>query len=70
MGRKSEEHQFNIKVNPPTEENREAYDIRVGKAAAKILTEILTMDQIDEFIEAYKRKIKRPNQPFIKSHFT
>ncbi|WP_160680290.1 4-alpha-glucanotransferase [Clostridium sp. C8-1-8] len=56
MGRKSEEYEFNITVNPPTEENREAYDLRVGKAAAKILTEILTMDQIDEFIEAYKRQ--------------
>ncbi|GKU29282.1 4-alpha-glucanotransferase [Clostridium folliculivorans] len=56
MGRKSREYEFNIKVNPPTEENREAYDLRVAKAAAKILTEILTMDQIDEFIEAYKRE--------------
>lgn len=59
MGRKSKEYEFNITVNPPTEENREAYDLRVGKAAAKILTEILTMDQIDEFIEAYKRQHKR-----------
>ncbi|WP_160680568.1 4-alpha-glucanotransferase [Clostridium sp. C8-1-8] len=58
MGRRASNYEFNITINPPTEENREAYDIRVGKAAAKILTEILTLEQIDALIEAYRKSQK------------
>lgn len=54
MARKSEAYKFNITVNMPTDENRAEYDLRVGRAVAKILMEILPPKNIDEMIETYK----------------
>ena len=45
---------FNITVNLPTEENRAEYDLRVAKAVAKILTEVLSPKNIDDLIKTYK----------------
>lgn len=57
MARRSEAYEFNITVVLPTEENKAEYDLRVGKAVAKTLMEILPPKSIDELIETY-RKIK------------
>lgn len=58
MAGKLEACKFNITVNLPAEENRAEYDIRVAKAVAKILIEILPPKNIDELIETYK-KVKK-----------
>lgn len=55
MARRSEAYKFNVIVNLPTEENRAEYDLRVAKAVAKVLIEILPPKNIDELIETYKQ---------------
>lgn len=54
MAGRSVAYKFNITVNLPTEENRAEYNLRVAKAVAKILTEILPPKDIDELIKTYK----------------
>lgn len=54
MAGRSENYKFNITVNLPAEENRAQYDLRVAKAVAKILMEILSPKDIDELIRTYK----------------
>ena len=50
---------FNVNINYPTEENKLEFDIRAGKAVAKILMEILTPEKIDELLIAYKKEDKQ-----------
>lgn len=54
MARRSDACEFKITVNLPVDENRAEYDLRVAKAVAKTLLEILPSKNIDELIETYK----------------
>lgn len=58
MARKSQSYKFNVTVKLPTEENRGEYDLRVAKAVAKSLMEILPTKSIEKLIEVYKQKKK------------
>jgi ribosomal protein L12E/L44/L45/RPP1/RPP2 len=58
MDRSSDPYKFNITVNLPSEENRAEYDLRVAKAVAKTLVEILPSKNIDELIETFKKMKK------------
>ncbi|BDR81061.1 4-alpha-glucanotransferase [Clostridium tetani] len=52
----AKEPKFDIKINYPTEENKDAFEKRVGKAVAKVLIETLPPQKIDELIEKYKER--------------
>ena len=54
MARRSETYEFNITVMLPAEENRAEYDLRVGRAVAETLMEILPPKSIDELIQKYR----------------
>lgn len=50
------EPNFDITINYPTLDNQKAYEERVSSAVAKVLTETLSIEQIDELIELYNQK--------------
>ena len=52
----AKEPKFDITINYPTLENKDAFEKRVGKAVAKVLIETLPPKQIDELIETYNEK--------------
>lgn len=47
---------FSVIVNYPLPENEEEYEKKIAKAVAKILSEIIPPEKIDELIEMYKIK--------------